>query len=165
MFQSVWEWRGRGAAAGCGNGWVMEESKGERDQRKHRTKSNRLGLTRRQMLALMGAAAGGQLCHALPIKPESIAPQPYFACVNRAVEAMAALGAPLADADGRRIAELTHINDAASVNLAEALLNRYTLARISDGPARSCMVVCCSVIGVTIVCGTGLVLTQSRSIP
>jgi hypothetical protein len=94
------------------------------------------GLTRRQMLILLSAAAGARVCPARAAEPNNIAPQPYFAEVNRALEAIAAMGAPVAEEDARQIATLTQANDLASIDIAERILDRYTLARLrlnSDG--------------------------------
>lgn len=93
------------------------------------------GLSRRRFVAGV-AAVGGTLgfTRAFAADAAAIAPQPYFAGVNRALEAMAKLGAPLRTADAERIAELTQANDAAAVAEAEAILDRYTLARLEiDG--------------------------------
>jgi hypothetical protein len=43
---------------------------------------------------------------------------------------MAKLGAPLSSADAQRISALTQTNDAAAVAEAEAILDKYTLARL-----------------------------------
>lgn len=88
-------------------------------------------ITRRQFLLLTGAFAGAQLCPALESEPIQIAPQPYFAGVNRALEALAKLGAPVAAADAPRIAALARQADSTAVAAAEKILDRYTLARMS----------------------------------
>ncbi len=64
----------------------------------------------------------------------AVDPQPYFAGVNRAVGALADLGAPLAPADASRITALALQNDRAAVAGAEGILGRYTLASLSLGP-------------------------------
>jgi hypothetical protein len=64
----------------------------------------------------------------------NVDPQPYFASVNRAVEALAGLGAPLTPDDTARIAALSLRNDRAAVEAAERILGRYTLARLSIDP-------------------------------
>ena len=94
------------------------------------------GLTRRQVLILLSAATGARVCPARAAEPNNIAPQPYFAEVNRALEAIASMGAPVAEKDARQIAAFTQINDWASIDIAERILDRYTLARLrlnSDG--------------------------------
>jgi hypothetical protein len=60
-----------------------------------------------------------------------IDPQPYFASVSRVAAELADAGAPLAPGDAERIALLAHRNDRASVEEAEAILGRYTLARVA----------------------------------
>ncbi len=92
--------------------------------------SMRWGLSRRGFVLSMGAAAAGSFVRAGASDSAAIAPQPYFAAVNRAVDSMAKLGAPLLSADGQRIAALTQTNDAAAVTEAETILDKYTLARL-----------------------------------
>ena len=87
--------------------------------------------TRRQMLALAGALGTLKLCPALAQASATIAAQPYFANVKRAIESLARLGAPIAAEDARRIATLERAGDAAAVDSAEQLLEGYTLARLS----------------------------------
>lgn len=52
-------------------------------------------LTRRQVLALLSVAAGVRLSPIWSAELEAISPQPYFANVKRALDALAALGVPL----------------------------------------------------------------------
>jgi hypothetical protein len=59
-----------------------------------------------------------------------VEPQPYFANVNRALEALARLGAPPRPEDAARIALLTRQGDRSAVEEAEGILDRYTLARL-----------------------------------
>ena len=69
-----------------------------------------------------------------------VEPQPYFAGVNRAIESLANLGAPVAAADVERIAVLARQGDSVAVDAADALLDRYTLVRVTtetDGFARA----------------------------
>ena len=61
-------------------------------------------------------------------------PQPYFAGVNRAVAALADLGAPLAAGDAAQVAALARRNDRPSVEAAERILRRYTLAQVTISP-------------------------------
>jgi hypothetical protein len=60
-----------------------------------------------------------------------IPPQPYFASVKRALEALGKLGAPVAAADAQQISDLTQQNDAVAVDTAEKILDRYSLASLS----------------------------------
>jgi len=90
--------------------------------------------TRRELLAATGLGAG-----ALMMRPSllfaavepAVEPQPYFASVDRAIEALAKLGAPMAQADVARIAAFAQQSDRAAVDAAEAILHRYTLAQLS----------------------------------
>ena len=99
--------------------------------------------TRRELLAATGLGAG-----ALLIRPSvlfaagdvAVEPQPYFASVNRAIEALAKLGAPMAQADVARMATLARQSDRAAVEMAEAILDHYTLLRVrieADGFPRT----------------------------
>jgi hypothetical protein len=88
-------------------------------------------VTRRHFLILSGAFAGAQLCPALESETAQVVPQPYFAGVNRVLEALARLGAPVAAADAQRIAASARQADSAAVDAAETILDRYTLARLS----------------------------------
>src|SRR5262249_12482067 len=88
-------------------------------------------VTRRHFLVLAGAFAGAQLCPALESETTQVVPQPYFAGVNRVLEALARLGAPVAAADAQRIAASARQGDSAAVDAAEKILDRYTLARLS----------------------------------
>jgi hypothetical protein len=95
-------------------------------------------VTRRNFLVLAGAFAGSRLCPALESQTTQVAPQPYFAGVNRALEALMNLGAPVMVADSQQIATLTRHNDAAAVEAAEKILHRYSLLNLSieaDGSA------------------------------
>ena len=96
-------------------------------------------VSRRQFLALAGALAGAQLCPAIESETSEVAPQPYFAGVNRVLEALSKLGAPVAAADAQQIAALANQNDRAAMDAAETILDRYTLTRLSlevDGTGR-----------------------------
>jgi hypothetical protein len=98
-------------------------------------------LTRRQALILVGAVTGATSLGIPPARAVSsveIAPQPYFAGVSRALEALAKLGSPVAAADAQQLATLAVKSDRASVEVAEQILSRYTLATLavgSDGAA------------------------------
>jgi len=104
-------------------------------------KNSETAVTRRHFLAWTGAVAGARLCPALAVGSVEIPPQPYFAGVNRTLEALAKLGAPMTAADVQQIASLTRQNDSAAVNAAERILDRYTLATLSIGPDGSSRVV------------------------
>ena len=100
---------------------------------------SQLPVSRRHFLALVGAFAGSQFCTAIESQASEIVPQPYFAGVNRVLEALARLGAPVAAADAQRIAALAKQDDGAAVDAAEKILDSYTLARLSldaDGTGR-----------------------------
>ena len=85
-----------------------------------------LPVSRRHFLALAGAFVGAQFCPAIESEASGLVPQPYFAGVNRVLEALAKLGAPVATEDAKRIAALANRNDSASVDEAEKILDRYT---------------------------------------
>jgi hypothetical protein len=87
--------------------------------------------TRRQLVAMLAAAAGARIrpTRATPVDP--VTPQPYFAGVMRALEALAKLGGPVLAEDAQRLATLSHQGDRASVDAAESILNRYTLASVA----------------------------------
>jgi len=87
--------------------------------------------TRRQLLALVTAVAGSAVIPAWAADHASIAPQPYFASVKRALDALAALGAPVSPEHAQRISELSQIADGAAVQAAESILKRYTLAELT----------------------------------
>ena len=53
-------------------------------------------VSRRHFLALAGGFAAAQFCAAIESEASALAPQPYFAGVNRVLEALARLGAPVA---------------------------------------------------------------------
>ena len=67
-----------------------------------------MNFPRRRFLQFAGAAAIAPafLRVASRAAPSSIAPQPYFANVKRAIDALATLGAPIGAADAARIAAL-----------------------------------------------------------
>jgi hypothetical protein len=94
------------------------------------------GVSRRRFVAGVAVAAVGGLgrgfaAEGAPTPPSApIAPQPYFAGVGRALDALAKLGAPMRAEDAQRIATLTQTNDAGAVTEAETILDRYTLARL-----------------------------------
>jgi hypothetical protein len=88
-------------------------------------------MTRRTFFVNVSAAVGLKIAPSLAAPSLSIAPQPYFANVKRAIDALATLGAPIGAADAARIAALTQSGDATSVDAAEQILDRYTLARLA----------------------------------
>jgi hypothetical protein len=97
-------------------------------------------ITRRHLIVMLGGAASLRVLPLWASQADSITPQPYFAGVNRAIEALAKLGAPISVADAQQIAALTHQNDAAAVDAAEQILRRYTVANISIDSAESARV-------------------------
>lgn len=102
---------------------------------------SKLELTRREVLGLLGAAAGARVIPSWAAGSDSVAPQPYFAGLNRAIDALGKLGAPLAAAHLQEIALLTRQNDPAAVAAAEKLLDQYTLASVSIDSAETAHVV------------------------
>src|SRR5690348_7984261 len=93
-----------------------------------------LPVSRRSFLVLTGAFVGVRFCPALDSETTQVVSQPYFAGVNRVLEGLAKLGAPVAAADAQRIAVLARQGDSAAVDAAEKILDTYTLARLSIGP-------------------------------
>src|SRR5579864_4525045 len=91
-------------------------------------------VSRRSFLILTGAFVGARFCPALDSETTQVAPQPYFAGVIRALEALVKLGAPIAAADAQRIAAFARQGDSAAVDAAEKILDTYTLARLSIDP-------------------------------
>jgi len=89
-----------------------------------------LPVSRRHFLALAGAFTGARFCPAIESKA-ALVPQPYFAGVNRVLDALAKVGAPVDAEDARQISTLANQNDTAAVEGAEKILDRYTLARLS----------------------------------
>ena len=95
-------------------------------------------VSRRGFLVWSGAIASARLCPTFATEPNRTAPQPYFASVRRALEALDKAGAPVATADAQQIAVLSRQNSLAAVSAAEEILDRYTLVRIqtdADGYA------------------------------
>lgn len=91
-------------------------------------------ITRRQVLALAVQVVGLVTTGWAAEVSQSIAPQPYFASVKRAVDALAKLGAPIAPKDSYRLAYLAHQNNVNAVKAADEILHAYTLAELSfDG--------------------------------
>lgn len=90
-------------------------------------------LSRRQLIKWFGVASGATVLPAWG-STEDIPAQPYFANVNRAIDALAKLGAPIPPADADRIAALARQNDSAAVQEAEGILKRRTLAELAIEP-------------------------------
>jgi hypothetical protein len=91
------------------------------------------------MLVLLAAEVASRSLTVRADELRDIPPQPYFAAVNRALEALARIGAPIARADAELIATLTRQNDSAAVKAAEAILDRYTVVQVvteADGFGR-----------------------------
>ena len=62
---------------------------------------------------------------------EQIEPQPYFASVKRAMGALATAGQAIPTADVNRLAQLASKGSVEAVAAADAILDRYTLARVT----------------------------------
>lgn len=90
-------------------------------------------LTRRRFLVLGSAFASSRLCNASGPAIELVAPQPYFAALNRSIQALARLGSPIRSSDAEQIAILARQSNDAAVTKAEEILGRYTLAKLSLG--------------------------------
>ena len=88
-------------------------------------------ITRRRLLELLGAVAGSSFYPAFAAETDSIAPQPYFAGVNRALDALAKLGSPVLAEDAQQLSVLSRHNDSAAVDASEKILSRYTLLNLS----------------------------------
>lgn len=87
-------------------------------------------ITRRKLLLWTGGAiVGTRYLPACAADSTDIPPQPYFASVKRALEALEKLGAPVAAEDAQQLALLARHNDNGAVEAAEKILDRYTLAR------------------------------------
>lgn len=87
-------------------------------------------ISRRRLVALLSASAGAAAFPAWTEVAEQIAPQPFFASVKRALDALAEAGQPIAASDADRLSALAIKADAEAVVAAEEVLNRYTLARV-----------------------------------
>jgi hypothetical protein len=88
-------------------------------------------ITRRRLLELLGAVAGSSFYPAFAAETDSIASQPYFAGVNRALDALAKLGSPVLAEDAQQLSVLSRHNDSAAVDASEKILSRYTLLNLS----------------------------------
>ena len=93
-------------------------------------------LTRRAVIATAGLTSGALLLRPSCLFADTTAtytiePQPYFAGVGRALDALAKLGAPVVASDAQQIAMLARQNDSSAVEAAEKILSRYTLASVS----------------------------------
>jgi hypothetical protein len=88
-------------------------------------------VTRRHFLAWTGGVIASSGFHCVFAAECFVAPQPYFAGVNRALAALARLGAPVSAADAQRITALSSLGDHTAVEAAEQVLRPYTLARVS----------------------------------
>ena len=82
------------------------------------------------MVVSLGASVGVTAFPRWAMGAEDIVPQPFFASVMRAVAALAEAGQPLVKADANRLAALAARADGEAVKTAEAILDRYTLARV-----------------------------------
>jgi N-methylcarbamate hydrolase len=90
-------------------------------------------LSRRRVLQIGGSTAVAYVTGfpASAQQVNNLAPQPYFASVMRAIEALAAAGAPITRNDADWLAQLSAKNDAEAIGDAEQILSRYTLARLT----------------------------------
>lgn len=98
-----------------------------------------IALTRRDFLGWTGGTIASAGFRSVLGADAGIAAQPYFASVDRALEALANVGAPVSRADAAQIAALARQGNSAAVAAAERILDRYTVARIvvtADGFAR-----------------------------
>ncbi len=97
-------------------------------------------VSRRNALIWTGVAVlGSGLRPSRATESSSIEPQPYFASVNRVLDALAKVGAPVSPEDAEQLAALARQSDKAAVEAAERILDRYTLVRVvpqADGFAR-----------------------------
>jgi hypothetical protein len=94
-------------------------------------RQSQLVLSRRQLLAIVSGAAGSMVFPKVWAAAEfdSIAPQPYFAGVMRAIAALAEAGQQISKSDADRLVMLAAQSDTQAVVAAEAILDGYTLAR------------------------------------
>lgn len=96
-------------------------------------------IARRQLLMFLSALSAGKCYSARATESTDVPSQPYFAGMNRVLQALAKLRAPIAATDAQQIAALTRKNDAAAGEAAERILDCYTSARVAieaDGYAR-----------------------------
>jgi len=94
-------------------------------------RANDWTISRRRLVAMLGASAGAASFPAWAEMTERIAPQPYFASVKRAIASLANAGQPISKGDSDRLVALAVKGDTESVAAAEAILGRYTLARVA----------------------------------
>lgn len=89
-------------------------------------------LSRRNMLVATGAVASVGWSRPLwaAIKA-SIAPQPFFASVKRAIAAMSAVGGPIRPEDVAKLDALSEKGDTSAVEAASGLLQKYSLATVT----------------------------------
>jgi hypothetical protein len=90
-----------------------------------------LSITRRHVLLLLAAEVSSPSVATWADELLGISSQPYFASVNRALEALAKIGAPLPQSDAEQIAALTRQNDTTAIKAAEEILDRYTVVRVA----------------------------------
>jgi hypothetical protein len=91
-------------------------------------------LTRRQAMMLLGSALVARPRLALTSEVQTIAPQPYFATVLRALGLLDKLGSPVAPAHAEEVAALSRRNDADAVSRAENILSRYVILQVTLQP-------------------------------
>jgi hypothetical protein len=93
-------------------------------------------LSRRSLIA-SGLSSGALLvCPSVlrGLAEVAVEPQPYFASLQRVVQSLQSLGAPLAPADAGEIARLSAAPSQENLKKAELLLARYTLMRVRLSP-------------------------------
>src|SRR5437763_1375982 len=80
----------------------------------------------------VSADAKGSSNRVQPVFAEAVdaAAQPFSGGVDRALESLAKLGAPVLVEDAQQIAGLSRQNNRAAVDAAEKILDRYTLMRV-----------------------------------
>jgi hypothetical protein len=88
-------------------------------------------ITRRHLIVMLGGASSIRMFPTWAAQADCIAPQPYFASVKRALEALEKLGAPIGVADAQRISALAAQGDSGAVGVTEKILERYTIANVS----------------------------------
>ena len=98
--------------------------------------TNFQAVTRRGWIAGASAAAGTVLVSAAAAPTSTIPLQPYFAAVQRALDAMAKLGFPLLADDRTRLDNLARQADQDALAATESILERYTLIKLSADRGR-----------------------------
>lgn len=88
--------------------------------------------TRRTVLIGFGAISGAAIAPAaFAQNAEAVAPQPYFASVQRALGTLARLGSAISPRDSQALGALANQSNATAVQAAEQILAPYTLAHVT----------------------------------